>query len=1177
MTERSNADNGGSHATLVHPKITIGAPNDPLEQEADAVAEQVMRDPSTMAESHKVGDAKQSMHQKRGEVLPPATATGTPRVTLQVQEATLTPGAGAPLNNSIRAQIEPTLGANLSGVRLHNDKKAQNAAAEIQAKAFTNRNNIFLGAGQSPNDLGLIAHEATHVVQQKSTHGTDVLRRDPVDGADTQEAEHEETLPVAAPRLSPVDEGTLIGHGVQISEEDKSRLAALCPNGLRLKRCDVYVTAVGANSVRSTRVDGYRVIEAAPVEGSARVYLFKLNKKGRSIVVSSGAGGNSVMLDAGVGQVQASRSSRDVNALVDAATRLVSSGEAAAPAKVIVSHMDVDHYNAIRAMLSRRQFSSMSVEIAQELISGRQAGAWQNMALNVDRARQLIEVNVTGTSGDVHVSRQVFDGFQLVEFRSVAAHREAQNKLNYSFNRTSAVAVVIDNTSGERFIFTGDATGRQFSEIIDSIGQRAFKRLIGGGAQNLRLFEAPHHGGSVRTIMDARGMLRMLWFTLEASGGQADIVTQTSRTFAQGPSESLSFLELMGIDVRRIEQASGNVTGQSQAERITGRTAETITYDSQSVQRASEIVREHQSQIRAGFEKQTEIDQLRSEFRSARRIMRQFELADSTEGVTAALTTSLTQLDAARNGIRSQLRSVFAEMLNAAHASGMNRSADVSRARAAVQSMAVHASEIALTSHRASLEASTSSMELHQRMMLNTVEMLEASMQENYSRLNGLKTERRNLVRQARAALGNSLVDAHIQKAWEATGKKGAFQHSRVMQEILLRNSGNRSMARLEASRVISGESLGRQMALNRLAELAQHGQLPSSRSSIPVRTQLRGGLMLGLEVGRLGLEFASAMKEASEASERRLLAEQIEGLNAIYWWVSEGAVPHLALVTKSSWSGWNIVSKNFTQEQIQSMLDREINDDSEHVDEDLPLLPEEAKVVIDYVPIKQVVAILSAKFVEFNSLGDFHRWNSSFPSGQLFKEFDGKWGILFWSEDNSRYLYFTMDEIQEPLRELMTSLTEGTNEELGELRNESETLLGVRDTAWLGTDRIVYVYNRYRNLVEVDFDDYNPRFVKVGTRHVGLTEYTVVKAADIGTYLRLYKKGWMVPSTGQRWQFYGASDRSGVSYDEPWNPVHLNDGGFALVEEGDLYVDLGHSIDRTVSAARGDVAGESE
>jgi hypothetical protein len=76
------------------------------------------------------------------------------------------PTAGAPLTSAVRSRLEIGLGADLSGVRLHNDTAAQQMAHAFKARAFTHGQDIYMGSGESSTDTRLMAHEATHVVQQ---------------------------------------------------------------------------------------------------------------------------------------------------------------------------------------------------------------------------------------------------------------------------------------------------------------------------------------------------------------------------------------------------------------------------------------------------------------------------------------------------------------------------------------------------------------------------------------------------------------------------------------------------------------------------------------------------------------------------------------------------------------------------------------------------------------------------------------------------------------------------------------------------------------------------------------------------------------------------------------------------------------------------------------------------
>lgn len=81
-------------------------------------------------------------------------------------EAIRNRGAGEPLSPHVRDRLESGLGADLSEVRVHSDGHAHAANRGLRARAFTHKNHIWLGAGQSQSDLKLMAHEVAHTVQQ---------------------------------------------------------------------------------------------------------------------------------------------------------------------------------------------------------------------------------------------------------------------------------------------------------------------------------------------------------------------------------------------------------------------------------------------------------------------------------------------------------------------------------------------------------------------------------------------------------------------------------------------------------------------------------------------------------------------------------------------------------------------------------------------------------------------------------------------------------------------------------------------------------------------------------------------------------------------------------------------------------------------------------------------------
>lgn len=108
-------------------------------------------------------------------VRPTAVLTGPPALRLSPTSPAAATVAeeqprdpGQPLLPSVRAALEPVLEVPLDHVRVHTDTGSSEAAKRLGARAFAYGPHIFLGSGQSPSDLGLMAHEVAHVVQQQS-------------------------------------------------------------------------------------------------------------------------------------------------------------------------------------------------------------------------------------------------------------------------------------------------------------------------------------------------------------------------------------------------------------------------------------------------------------------------------------------------------------------------------------------------------------------------------------------------------------------------------------------------------------------------------------------------------------------------------------------------------------------------------------------------------------------------------------------------------------------------------------------------------------------------------------------------------------------------------------------------------------------------------------------------
>jgi hypothetical protein len=161
----------------VQPKLQVGPTNDKFEREADLVAESVVaqRDAGGTADHQTVPTLQAKCAACEEEVQRQPNPLAAQRPTA-VDGILTTTGQSAPLNDQVRSASENVLQTDFSNVRVHSGPKVQRAAESINAKAFTHKNNIYLGHGASGSDLGLMAHELTHVVQQKASDSLPIQR-----------------------------------------------------------------------------------------------------------------------------------------------------------------------------------------------------------------------------------------------------------------------------------------------------------------------------------------------------------------------------------------------------------------------------------------------------------------------------------------------------------------------------------------------------------------------------------------------------------------------------------------------------------------------------------------------------------------------------------------------------------------------------------------------------------------------------------------------------------------------------------------------------------------------------------------------------------------------------------------------------------------------------------------
>jgi hypothetical protein len=176
-------------AGVIQAKLHISQPSDPYEQEADRVAETVMRMPAPPS-GH---EAPCAACASGGSTCPKCAARSAGRLHRKaMSESAHAPGGarspdsifpgsgrGRPLDAPTRSFFEPRFGRDFSFVRVHVGAEAAESARSVNALAFTlGRDVVFADGAYAPHTQSgrrLLAHELTHVVQQRTERRASAL------------------------------------------------------------------------------------------------------------------------------------------------------------------------------------------------------------------------------------------------------------------------------------------------------------------------------------------------------------------------------------------------------------------------------------------------------------------------------------------------------------------------------------------------------------------------------------------------------------------------------------------------------------------------------------------------------------------------------------------------------------------------------------------------------------------------------------------------------------------------------------------------------------------------------------------------------------------------------------------------------------------------------------------
>ncbi|MBS1911222.1 MAG: DUF4157 domain-containing protein [Bacteroidetes bacterium] len=189
----------------VQPKLSINAPDDRFEREADSIADHVMNGTSAAGENPagkggpgiratadttraavslpvtRIGDGavqtkcakcEEDENKKVQRKATDSTATGTAGAAGDGISGSLNGSGGSPIPPPVRSFFENRMGTDFSGVRVHDDSDAARMNGQLSARAFTHGAHIYFNRGEynptSRQGRTLLAHELVHTMQQQA-------------------------------------------------------------------------------------------------------------------------------------------------------------------------------------------------------------------------------------------------------------------------------------------------------------------------------------------------------------------------------------------------------------------------------------------------------------------------------------------------------------------------------------------------------------------------------------------------------------------------------------------------------------------------------------------------------------------------------------------------------------------------------------------------------------------------------------------------------------------------------------------------------------------------------------------------------------------------------------------------------------------------------------------------
>lgn len=535
--------------TTVQAKLTVGAPDDAYEREADQTADWVMRVPEppeagpSQAEPSEI--QRQAADQAGGDRAstrePGQALAVTPEVESYLQTSR---GGGQPLPPATQASMGDRFGQDFSKVRVHAGPESAGAAKSLQAQAFTQGQDIHFGAGryqpESPRGQRLLAHELAHVGQQEGNRGTKLngLSAHLVRGKRLIQCKDDEetaqTDPLAGWRRT---SGSLlvVGTGDQVYILPGTNL--------------VYTPSKGAlERMRTTRAHHAHdvgTLFGVPATGASGTRFVRSGKR-TAIVLDAGRGAG-VPAAVYLGQVQALMARMGVSRI----------------GQLRLLHVHRDHVSEIPSIVQSFGLSPSKVVIPEPFVRGRVNSSLQRA---IDALTALGNTNAAwrgwspgtpirnkGGQGDILRTR-IQHGDVVIE--QVALRSALRNITSRTADLASFLTKVTRRSDGAKALVLGDLRMRDLARFEQAMGSAQWNAFV-GGVEILSGFS--HHGGAM-TSQDIQGLMKLLDATLLRTGRLRAVIQSDPTRHRRARSDTLEFMRRIGVEVVFADAASGTTS-----------------------------------------------------------------------------------------------------------------------------------------------------------------------------------------------------------------------------------------------------------------------------------------------------------------------------------------------------------------------------------------------------------------------------------------------------------------------------------------------------------------------------------------------------------------------------------------------------------------------------------------